>query len=347
MTGARRQARLWNLYECRLPPCVHRSVQPQQTQTVPRRYICIAATRRGRPPKTATVDDEEISVTEFGKPGTRAEDKEAQLQQLIADDDELADWTQRVVDWNEFKEDSPTAGFGGDVKDLPWGDDMAQRHMMVHRQMKALEQLDPNYIASLPLETRKVYPDKVLPDAEPVAFAPDGWNKWDFRAFVEKQKRVHVERQEWIQAQSRIGQFQYMHVDETTDVRMQNVWDEPKRHWSNEDIFNLIIDNGKNALPTDVVVAVENPKTKADLQMSGGLYHESNEEFLERTGHLLHGDEPTKEELDEALGIDSNFVEDFEGLDESTGDVVSSATGTLEASLADEELEDEIEEGMD
>jgi hypothetical protein len=55
---------------------------------------------------------------------------------------------------------------------------------------------------------------------------------------------------------------------------------------------------------------VENPKTKADLQMSGGLYHESNEEFLERTGHLLHGDEPTKALLSPLLPshlVISNF----------------------------------------
>ena len=68
---------------------------------------------------------------------------------------------------------------------------------------------------------------------------------------------------------------------------MQQDWHETPRQWSNEEIYNLITMDGRNAHPADVTVSVCNPKSKPDLQDCGGEYHESNEEFLERTGHLL------------------------------------------------------------
>lgn len=351
-SAPQQRARLWSVQDG--SPAVASLSAARSLHTRSRRphRICTCAAKRGRPPKQAVAETDEISIVEFGKPGGKVEtveDREAQREEIYGRDDELADWTQKVVDWSEFMEDSPTAGFGGDVSGIPWGDDVVEKNRIVRRQLPVLQEQDPNYVSSMPLEERKVYPAPELPELEPLPFAPDGWDRWDFRAFVEKQKRVRRERVEWLETQRQLGRFQYMHVDETTDVRMQNIWNEPRKQWSNEDIFNLITDNGNNALPTDVVVAVENPKTKADLQMTGGVYHESNEEFLERTGHLLHGDIPTRED-DQSVGIDTNFTNDFEGLDVTvSGDMTAGGGGGVGGaqSLADVELENEIEEGMD
>lgn len=59
---------------------------------------------------------------------------------------------------NEFMEDSPTAGFGGDVDGIPWGDDVVEKNRIVRRQLPVLQEQDPNYVSSMPLEERKVGP---------------------------------------------------------------------------------------------------------------------------------------------------------------------------------------------
>lgn len=322
-----------------------------------RDVVCEATEKRGRlSNKARETADEKVLVEDFGRPKSREtlirEEREARRVEGDYYDNELADWTQRVVDWKEFEEnDFPGAGFGGDDRDLPWGNDMRARSRMAGRQLRVLREDDPNFISSIPLENRKVYPDIPLPEAEPLAFAPDSWGPWDFRAHVEKQKRIRKERAEWIETQRQIGRFQYMHVDETTDNRLQSDWDEPKKQWTNEEIFNLITNNGNNALPSDVVVSVENPKTKADLQQYGGEYHESNEEFLERTGRLLHADEPTQADMTEAMGIDSsNLMSDFEGLDasgfpETSPSNVRGVEGDND--MADNDVEDPLAEGLD
>lgn len=311
-----------------------------------------AATRRGAP-CCATFDQsdgqtepylEEHADGDFvGEPDSEEEVDDA------ADPD--LNWVDNVVDWFEFGNGSDqTAGTNlPPDSEVPWlGErDKIKRFLRPNlRQLRA----QTDFVGLMPIPDKKVHekseptPPHELSDPNP------DWDEWAYRAYTEKQKRKAKERIDWNYRRACVGQFQYIQVNEKTDVRLQVPWEEPQRDWTNEEIWNFITLDGVAADPRSITLEVADPMGKADLMDTGGRYTESTEEFLARKGHLLER-EPTQDDLAD-LGI-TQLAGEFEGF-ETPGEADGGPDGSeipASAQLADgdeaADLAGDAAEGLD
>ncbi len=76
---------------------------------------------------------------------------------------------------------------------------------------------------------------------------PD-WDEWDFRAYLESQKRRQAVDAMWHAEQATVGRFEYEAPNWTNDIRLEEkVPDEGHLHeWSEEEVMQLITQNGRS-----------------------------------------------------------------------------------------------------
>lgn len=113
----------------------------------------------------------------------------------------------------------------------------------------------------------------------------------DLRAISEKKMKKELMDLEWQRRQAKIGKLTY--PDPGQDARLTRfAWQ--YRDWSDEEIRNLITNNGINCKPEDHQGIVENPLVPVDhVNVLGIKYIEEVEDFLDRIGHLGKPEEDT------------------------------------------------------
>ncbi|KAG2489297.1 hypothetical protein HYH03_012129 [Edaphochlamys debaryana] len=205
------------------------------------------------------------------------------------------DWMSRVEDWDEFWN---AQSWELEVEDLDTEEgNMAGPDEAVRRAEKLVEQFE-----ALDMRT-DIINWMGTPHSEDM-FEVDKWENppvphekpdpnpaltpWDLRAMAEKARQRELMDIEWRRQQSRIGKLKYEHMDSYRDKRAWgNHFPENYRFdWTEEEIRQLIINNGIACKPEDHGALVENPYLPADYHALGVRYIEETEELLERTGHF-------------------------------------------------------------
>ncbi|KXZ49493.1 hypothetical protein GPECTOR_21g719 [Gonium pectorale] len=160
---------------------------------------------------------------------------------------------------------------------------------------------------------------------------------FDLRALAEKRRQREFADAEWRRRQNRIGKLTYPHMDEQHDIRVQSLIGEGYRNdWTEEQIQQLIVNNGLSCPPEEHGAVVENPLVPQDYHALGVRYIEETEELLERTGHLasqdfrkqfdrefiIHGEDYGVDEVEQLIDdlLEEDAQEQLEDAGEDEGD---------------------------
>lgn len=206
-------------------------------------------------------------------------------------------WADKVTDWNEFwfawdretedmdtEEDSKVRKMNGldrahqmidAIKDNEQRSDMIQ----IMRNLPAVNHPDP-YDHPPPAVGESVYQDR---------------SKWEMRAIAEKRWKKQLMDEEWTARKDTIGKF--VEFDMSDDLRIQDRFDDPeyREDWTDDEVYNLITNNGINCKPEDHGGKSLNPLAPADYVGDHGVrYHDDTEDFIKRIGHWCERDDLEK-----------------------------------------------------
>lgn len=233
------------------------------------------------------------------------------------------DWISKVSDWQEFwnyqnweleVEDLETeeGNMAGPTEALRRAEKLVDAFTEMDMRSDIINWMGTPHSEDAYEEDKWMNPpaDAERPDPNPPL------SSWDLRAMAEKRQQRAMLDVEWRRRQSRIGKLTYPHMDQHRDMRVQQQTGDGYRHdWTEDEIRQLIVNNGLACRPEDHGAVVENPLAVQDYHALGVRYIEETEELLERTGHLaprdyrtqfdrefiLHGEDDEYEEEDEEL----------------------------------------------
>ncbi|EFJ42266.1 hypothetical protein VOLCADRAFT_97639 [Volvox carteri f. nagariensis] len=208
------------------------------------------------------------------------------------------DWISKVEDWQEFwnyqnweleVEDLETeeGNMAGPIEALRRAEKLIDAFTEMDMRTDIVNWMSSPHSEDGYEEDKWINPpmDAERPDPNPTLLP------WDLRAMAEKRQQRAMLDAEWRRRQSRIGKLTYPHMDQHRDVRVQRLTGDGYRYdWTEEEIRQLIVNNGLACRPEDHGAIVENPLAVQDYHALGVHYIEETEELLERTGHLAPRD---------------------------------------------------------
>ncbi len=103
---------------------------------------------------------------------------------------------------------------------------------------------------------------------------------------MEKRKQKQREDAIWRARKARNYSHRHMNVSYFTDSRCRDKDEEPERHWSHEEIMNLITSDWKNANPFIVQHQCNNPISVADWAGEGIERPPDTDEWIQEAGML-------------------------------------------------------------
>ncbi|GLC45959.1 hypothetical protein PLESTB_001200200 [Pleodorina starrii] len=208
------------------------------------------------------------------------------------------DWISKVDDWHEFWN---YQNWELEVEDL----ETEEGNMA--GPMEALRRAEKLIDAFAEMDMRSDIENWMGSPHSEDAFEEDKWgdppadaerpdpnpalHEWDLRARAEKRQQRAALDAEWHRRQDRIGKLTYPHMDQHRDLRVQRLTGDGYRYdWSEDEIRQLIVNNGLACAPEHHGALVENPLAVQDYHSLGVRYIEETEEMLQRTGHLAPSD---------------------------------------------------------
>jgi hypothetical protein len=186
-------------------------------------------------------------------------------------------------------------------------------------------------------------PDFYFPDRQPKV------NKNDLRAIVDKRRRKQLFDAEWNRRKAAVGRIPLTRTDQERDIRFGrdgDDWDDVKHDWSEEDIMNLITNNGANADPAKHGVHIDNPLIAVDYTTTYGInYIEETDEFASRIGHWLEDDEMVVQERE--IVFTEGDLQDFDQYMEEVPahNELQMASAVQDWAVQAEEMEEEEAQG--
>ncbi|PNH08875.1 hypothetical protein TSOC_004524, partial [Tetrabaena socialis] len=246
------------------------------------------------------------------------------------------DWMSKVDDWYEFWN---YQSWELEVEDLATEEgDMAGPAEALRRAeqlVDAFEEMDRrtdiiNWMGTPHSEDAFEEDKWTNPPVAPVKRDPNPTlSPTDLRARAEKRRQLELMDAEWRRRQALIGtrEAMYAHRDDQRDIRVSsNLANGYRQDWTDEEIYQLIINNGLACRPETHGGLVENPLVPADYHALGVEYIEETEELLLRTGHMasadsrtqydrefiLHGEDYGEDEKQQQWGAEDGLEEEEE-----------------------------------
>ncbi|GIL54215.1 hypothetical protein Vafri_9784 [Volvox africanus] len=208
------------------------------------------------------------------------------------------DWISKVEDWQEFwnyqnweleVEDLETeeGNMAGPMEALRRAEKLIDAFTEMDMRTDIINWMGSPHSEDGYEEDKWMNPpvDAERPDPNPTLLS------WDLRAMAEKRQQRAMLDAEWRRRQACIGKLTYPHMNQHRDIRVQHLTGDGYRYdWTEEEIRQLIVNNGLACRPEDHGALVENPLAVQDYHALGVRYIEETEEMLERTGHLAPRD---------------------------------------------------------
>lgn len=104
---------------------------------------------------------------------------------------------------------------------------------------------------------------------------------------MEKRKLKEREDELWRARKAQKYSLRHMNVSAFTDYRCRDDDEEPARHYSHDEIMNIITNDWKNANPFTVGHQCNNPISRADYAQEGIERPPETEEWIRDAGGLL------------------------------------------------------------
>ena len=104
---------------------------------------------------------------------------------------------------------------------------------------------------------------------------------------MEKRRLKQREDELWRARKAQKFSLRHMNVNAFTDYRCRDDDEEPERHYSHEEIMNIITNDWKNANPFTVEHQCINPISRADYAQEGVEQPVETEEWIRDAGGLL------------------------------------------------------------
>lgn len=174
---------------------------------------------------------------------------------------------------------------------------------------------------------------ETIDDPLPLHRTNPDWDEWDFRAYLESEKRRKAVDAMWHAEQAKVGRFVYEEPNWKNDIRLHHKVPDDTSEWSEEQVLELITQNGRSPrieevchqwvlwvlkggkehtperwqCPTQVgALTVCNPWQRADFLAAGYQHTPEVDEYIEQLGRMLH--EGQEDEADREVGWGHNWV---------------------------------------
>ncbi|KAK9842617.1 hypothetical protein WJX84_002046 [Apatococcus fuscideae] len=113
---------------------------------------------------------------------------------------------------------------------------------------------------------------------------------WTLRAIMEKRKLKEREDALWRARKAQKYSHRHLNVSAFTDYRCRDEDEEPARHYSHDEIMNIITGDWKNANPFTVEHQCNNPISRADWAREGIERPPETDEWIRDAGLMSFGD---------------------------------------------------------
>lgn len=154
-------------------------------------------------------------------------------------------------------------------------------------------------------------------------------SEWDFRASMEKRRRMERERAAWLEENARnVGRFSAVASDWRNDVRITdtgNPKDPEYREWTLREIWDMINLSGVSLDPRDVPFKATQPGSTADCVAEGFIQEPEIPEWLAQQGRIIEEDDENDiidRDAEALLGSEFSDFEDFSPGDSVLGDPI-------------------------